>query len=75
MKHELAPHVRNSTFDYLISEYVRYEDDRGMLRDHYFRGKSFMDLSKIYDCSLTHVKDVIYGIGDPLLIMAAEMDA
>lgn len=74
-QHTIPPHVNNSTLRYLIDERIRNEDHQEILRKHWFRGKSFYMLSKEYDCSLTHIKDVVYGFGDPLLLEAADMDA
>lgn len=75
MKHEIPRHVNNSTLEYLIDERVRPYEDREILRDHWFRKKSFYKIAENRKCSLTHVKDIIYGFGDPLLVEAAEMDS
>lgn len=74
MKHTIPPYINNSTIEYLISERVRNQTDREMLRDKWFHKMSLRALEDKYECSLTHVKDVIYGYGDPLLIEAAKID-
>lgn len=74
MKHEIPPHINNSTIEFLIAERIRNEKDREILRDKWFRKKSFYKLAQEYRCSVTHIKDVVYGFGDPLLIEAAEID-
>lgn len=73
-QHSIPPRVNNSTVKFLIDERIRNETDQEILRKHWFQGQSFYALAKEYQCSLTHIKDVIYGYGDPLLIEAAEID-
>lgn len=73
MTHNIPENVRNGNIEYCISEYVRLERDRDILRDHWFGGLSFMALSEKYKISDDTVKRVIYGQGDKILIKAAKM--
>ena len=73
--HAIPAHVDNSTVVYLVNERIRYEKDREILLDHWFRKKSFRALADDHQCSETYVKGVVYGFGDPLLLEAARLDA
>lgn len=75
VKHEIPRHINNSTIEFLIRERVRNAEHREMLREKWFGGMSLYQIAERHKCSLTHVKDVIYGFGDPLLLEAAELDA
>ena len=68
MNHEIPEHVKNSDVLYAIDEYVRLEKHRDILKDHWFKGLSFYELSQVYNLSLTAVKNIIYGIGDKILL-------
>ena len=68
MKHTIPEHVTNTEVNALIDEYVRLERDRDILRDHWFKGMSFMKLSEEYDLSLTAIKTIIYKQGDRVLL-------
>ena len=72
MKHGIPPDIPNSAVEHCISEYVRNERDRDILRDHWFRGASFTQLAEDYNLSLTAVKRIIYGVGDAVLLRAAK---
>lgn len=73
MNHDIPDDIPNSTIEHCISEYVRLERDRAILRDHWFGGKSLIDLSNSYDLSLTAIKSVVYGQGDRVLIKATNL--
>lgn len=73
MTHEIPEDVKNSAIEHCISEYVRLERDRDILRDHWFGGESLMGLSDKYDLSLTAIKKIVYGRGDKILLLAARM--
>ena len=73
MTHDIPPETLNSNINYCIDEYVRLVSHREMLRDKWFRGLSFKDLSDKYDISEQSVKNVIYGVGDQILIKASNM--
>ncbi len=68
LNHEIPEHVKNSDVIYAIDEYVRLEEHRNILKDHWFKGLSFYELTKKYNLSLTTVKNIIYGIGDKILL-------
>ena len=72
MNHTIPDEVTNSNIEHCINEYVRLERDRRILRDHWFRGKSFQTLSTDYDLSLTAIKSIIYGQGDRVLLKASK---
>ena len=68
MNHSIPDTARNSDILNLIDEYVRLERDRRILTDHWFGGLSFYQLSVKYDLSLTAVKNIIYKVGDKILL-------
>ena len=68
MRHAIPEHATNTEVNALIDEYVRLERDRDILRDHWFKGMSFMKLSEEYDLSLTAIKTIIYKQGDRVLL-------
>ena len=74
MTHEIPDEVTNSAVELCISEYVRLERDREILRDHWFRGKSFMTLASNYNLSLTAIKKIIYDKGDKVLLKAQTLE-
>ena len=73
MTHDIPDDVLNSHVEYCINEYVRQLVHRDMLRDRWFGGLSLERLAEKYDISVTAVKDVIYGIGDKVLLRASKM--
>lgn len=73
--HGIPNDVKNSDVEFCISEYVRLERDQNILRDHWFRGASMMKLAEDYDLSLTAIKNIIYKIGDPILLRACDHSA
>ena len=73
MNHDIPEDIPNSRIEHLISEYVRLERDRAILRSHWFGGKSFQKLAEDYDLSLTAIKSIIYGQGDRVLLLAQEI--
>lgn len=73
MTHEIPTETLNSNINYCIDEYVRLVRDRNMLRDKWFYGLSLDAIATKYDVSSTTVKNVIYDIGDPILIRATNM--
>ncbi len=72
MKHEIPEDTLNSRIETCIEEYVRLRRDRDILREHWFGGKSFKELSDIHKMSMEGVKKVIYGIGDKILLRASK---
>ncbi len=73
MKHQIPDDTLNSNVEYCIDEFVRYESHRQLLRDKWFKGCSITELAGNYNMSETAVKNVIYGIGDKILIKASKM--
>ena len=70
MTHDIPEDALNSAVIFCIDEYVRLERDRDILKDHWFRGLSLLMLASKYDLSLTAIKNIVYGIGDKILIRA-----
>lgn len=73
MTHEIPPDTLNSNINYCIDEYVRLVTNRDMLRDKWFRGKSFEQLAHDYEVSPQMAKNIVYDIGDKILIRASSM--
>lgn len=69
-KHKIPKLVKNSDVIYAIDEYVRYEQHRDILKDHWFRNLSFGELENKYQLSASTVKHIIYDIGDEILLIA-----
>ena len=74
MKHDIPPETLNSNIEFCIDEYVRLEKHREMLRDRWFCGLPIEQVAEKYGISVTAAKDVIYGIGDTILLRAAKME-
>lgn len=72
--HEIPEDVLNSNLEYCINEYVRLSVNREILRDKWFSGMSFEKLAEKYGIAVTTAKDIVYDIGDPILIRASQMD-
>lgn len=68
MKHSIPEHITNSQVLCAIDEYVRLERDRDILKDHWFKGMTFEALAEKNELSVNKVKQVIYNIGDSLLL-------
>ena len=73
MNHKIPDDVLNSQIEYCIAEYVRNEKHREMLRDKWFKGLTLETISEKYEISETATKNIIYGIGDKVLLKAAKM--
>lgn len=71
MTHTIPEDTLNSDLTYCINEYVRSVEHRKMLRDWWFHGATLESLGADYHLSLTAVKKVVYGIGDPILLRAS----
>lgn len=71
--HKIPEDILNKNIEYCIDQYVRLIRHRDMLRDKWFHGLSLEQIAEKYDISLTATKDVIYGIGDKIIIRAAKM--
>lgn len=68
MTRRFNDNVKNSDIEHCISEYVRLVKHREMLRDKWFHGLSLEAISEKYDISLTATKNIVYGIGDKVLL-------
>lgn len=73
MTHQIPDDVLNSNVEYCIDEYVRLVKHRRMLRDKWFEGLTLEAIAEKYGLSVTATKDVIYGIGDTVLLRAIKM--
>lgn len=73
MTHEIPEEVTNSSVEHCISEYVRNVNHRNMLRDKWFHGLTLEQIAEKYHLSVTSTKDIIYGIGDKVLIRATAL--
>ena len=63
----------NSNIEYCIREYVRLYRDRDILTDKWFNGLTLEQIAEKYKLSLTYIKDIVYGIGDDILLRACNM--
>ncbi len=73
MSHKIPENVTNSTLNFCINEYVRLERHRDMLRDKWFMGLTLEQIAEKYEISDTQTKNIIYGIGDRVLLKASKM--
>jgi hypothetical protein len=73
MSHKIPENVTNSNLNFCINEYVRLEKHRDMLRDKWFIGLTLEQIAEKYEISDTQTKNIIYGIGDKVLLKAAKM--
>lgn len=73
MNHKIPENVTNSNLNFCINEYVRLEKHRDMLRDKWFMGLTLEQIAEKYEISDTQTKNIIYGIGDKVLLKAAKM--
>lgn len=63
----------NSCLNYCIDEYVRIEEHRDMLREFWFKGLTISAIAEKHHKSDSCVKDVLYKIGDRILLRADKM--
>lgn len=68
MRHEIPESIKNSELTMFIDEFVRLERDREILKDHWFRGMTFEQLAEKNHLSVNAVKNIVYGIGDKVLL-------
>lgn len=73
MTHDIPPETLNSNINYCIDEYVRLVVHRDMLRDKWFHGATFEKLAEKYGVTVQTAKNVVYDIGDPILVRASKM--
>ena len=75
MTHDIPPDTLNSNIEYCIEEYVRNIEHREILRESWFQDKSFEMIAQDHDVSVTTVKNIIYGIGDKVLLKASSKNS
>lgn len=68
MRHEIPENVKNSDLTFIVDEYVRLERDRAVLKDHWFCGLTFEQLADKNHLSVNAIKNIVYGIGDKVLL-------
>lgn len=73
MNHDIPSETLNSNIEYCIDEYVRLIEHRNILREKWFQGKSFEKIAEDHGVTSQTVKNIVYGIGDKILIRASEM--
>lgn len=73
MSHKIPESVTNSNIRYCIDEYVRLDAHKEMLCDKWFKGMTLEQIAEKYCISGTQTKNIIYGIGDKILLKAAKM--
>lgn len=73
MSHKIPDDVTNSNLRFCIDEYVRIDEQKDMLRDKWFLGLTLEQIAEKYGISDTQTKNIIYGIGDKVLLKAAKM--
>lgn len=73
MNHTIDSDTKNSNIMYCIDEYVRNIEHRQILKEKWFEGMTIGELSAKHNFSETAIKDIVYDIGDPILIKAAKM--
>ena len=69
----LPDDVKNSDIEYCINEYVRQIEHRDILWKYWFSKSTISELAEEYHMSDTAIKNVIYTIGDRVLIKATRM--
>lgn len=70
---KIGEDVLNSHIEYCINEYVRLYEHREMLYEKWFEGLTLEQLAEKHNLSLTAVKNIIYGMGDKVLLRASKM--
>lgn len=73
MSHKIPDDITNTNLKFCIDEYVRLEVHKDMLRDKWFCGLTLEQIAEKYEISDTQTKNIIYGIGDKILLKAAKM--
>ena len=73
MSHKIPDNVTNTNLNFCINEYVRIEKHKDMLRDKWFMGLTLEQIAEKYEISETQTKNIIYGVGDKVLLKAAKM--
>lgn len=70
---KIPKNTLNGAIEYCIDQYVRLYRDREILRDRWFRGLTLSEIAEKHNLSDSYVKDILYGIGDDILLRASAM--
>jgi hypothetical protein len=70
--HSISGDLRNSDIEYCIDEYVRRKEHRIILKEKWFEGLTFEEIATKHHLSVTVVKDIVYNLGDPILLKASK---
>lgn len=73
MSHKIPEDVTNTNLILCINEYVRIDKHKDILKDKWFRGLTIEQIAEKYEISETRAKQIIYGIGDKILLIATKM--
>lgn len=73
MPHDIDGDLTNSCINRCINEYVRLTEHRKILRDKWFNGLSFDELSDKYHLSPNRIKKIVWDVGDAVLLKADKM--
>lgn len=73
MTHNIDKDILNSNIEYCINEYVRLYEERDILREKWFKGMTIEQIAAEHNKSETMIKQVLYGIGDEILLRASKM--
>ena len=73
--HKLPSSITNSEAEYYISEFVRYQTHRGMLRDWWFSQMTQQQIAEKYNYSITHTKELLYKYTDAIKDYIAEKNS
>jgi hypothetical protein len=73
MTHAIDPSIKNSNLEYCINEYVRNIEHREILKEKWFFGMTLGQLADKHNISESSIKDIVYGIGDTILVKASEI--
>ena len=65
--------VLNSNIEFCINEFVRPYEHREMLRERWFGAKTLEEIAELHNLSVTQVKNIIYTVGDKILVRASNM--
>lgn len=70
---KIDPDTLNSAIEHCIDEYVRLVEHREMLREFWFYGYTIEGIAEKHNKSETAVKNVLYKIGDQVLLRAEKI--
>jgi len=71
--HSIPEHTYNSDLLFCINEFVRSEEQREILKDWWFHDYTIECLAEKYHRSVTGIKNILYGIGDRILLKADKL--